>query len=117
MKIRRHHHVAEWLLTAGLAFGALSAQAAGGYTILQQQERMISAGMSTQEVQRHLGIPIAQVRYLGEGGPTWTYFVTDVVSAFPNTTQVVLFDVSFDADGRVVSASERTVTKDSSLSD
>lgn len=115
MKIRRDHHAAEWLLTAGLAFGALSAQAAGGYTIQQQQERLISAGMSTQEVQRHLGTPIAQVRYLGQGGPTWTYLVTDAVSAFPGTR--FEFDINFGADGRVNSTSEREVVMDSSVSD
>jgi len=56
--------------------------------------------MSTAEVQAALGHPEQNIHYRNEPGPTFTYQVS-------GTQGTTVFDVDFDANGRVASASER----------
>ncbi|WP_305807069.1 hypothetical protein [Stenotrophomonas sp. YIM B06876] len=87
------------LTVAGLVLGAAAAQAAGGYTVTQSQEALVTPGMSMDQVQQALGHPEQTIKYRNEPGPTFTY---RVMSSDPT-----LFDVDFGADGRVASVSER----------
>lgn len=89
------------LLAAGLALGAVAAQAAGGATVLKSQESLITPGMSRAEVQQAIGRPGHDVKYGNEPGPTWTYGVASA------TGGVTLFDVDFGQDGKVAAVSER----------
>ena len=92
-------------LAAGLALAGLAAQA-NGFTIHAADEHRISVGMSQDEVLQALGRPATKQQFMNEPGPTWTYGVPDVIS------QHTLFDVDFGANGKVMSASERTVDSD-----
>ena len=112
MKIKPNPCAAQWLLAAGLAFGMASANAAGGYAIRHQQEQLVTAGMTTDEVRQAIGAPITRVQYRNEPGPTWTYHVADTMPAFPSSQ--VVFDVNFGANGRVASAGESTAMEFSS---
>jgi HAMP domain-containing protein len=93
-----------WLLAAGLAFGAVAAQAASGVSVTESQETAVKAGMSTTEVEQILGRPAHVVSYRSAPGPTWTYHVFGA-TPFGMTD----FDVSFGADGKVLWASERVL--------
>ncbi len=87
------------LMVAGLACGAVAAQAAGGVTITHAEEALVSPGMGMDQVQQALGRPAQLMKYRNEPGPTYTYRVSDV--------EQTLFDVDFSADGRVLSMNER----------
>jgi len=87
------------LLAAGLFLGVAAAQAASGYRVDKRQESLVSVGMSTAEVQQVLGRPESNVKYHNEPGPTFTYRLTG--------DEQTLFDVDFDANGKVASTSER----------
>lgn len=99
MKLTRLHHVSHGLLAAGLLLGAVAAQAAGGYIVTPGQESMISLGMTTAEVRHALGHPDQSIHYRNEPGRTFTYQTTSPLS--------MVFDVDFDAAGRVISMGER----------
>ena len=87
------------LLAAGLFFGVAAAQAASGFTVSHDQETLVKQGMSTAEVQSTLGRPARSIKYGNEPGPTFTYRVVG--------SEETLFDVDFDASGKVVSVNER----------
>ena len=87
------------LVAAGLVMGAAAAQAAPGYWVTQQQETMVSPGMSMEQVRQALGPPERNVHYRSEPGPTYTYRVIN--------EEEHLFDVDFGADGMVKTANER----------
>jgi hypothetical protein len=87
------------LLAAGLVFGAVAAQAAGGITIEKSQEGLVRLNMSTADVQQALGRPSRNIQYGNEPGPTFSYHVLG--------TEETLFEVDFGGDGKVVSVDER----------
>jgi outer membrane protein assembly factor BamE (lipoprotein component of BamABCDE complex) len=92
------------LLAAGLLAGVAAAQAASGYTVSHDQEMQIAQGMSRAEVRSTLGRPAQHIHYGNEPGPTFTYRVAG--------SDETLFDVDFDAGGKVASAGERVVEPD-----
>jgi outer membrane protein assembly factor BamE (lipoprotein component of BamABCDE complex) len=106
---KQHRHIASrGLLAAGLLLGvAAAAQAAGGFTVTKSQESAITVGMSTAEVMQALGRPEHRARYASEPGPTWTYTVVGATAH-----DALLFDVDFDASGKVASVSERVEEMD-----
>jgi hypothetical protein len=106
MLYRLNTSVSRCLLAVGLVFSAAAAMAADGYTVNQKQETRIKAGMSQDEVRQIVGQPVRVERFGNEPGPTWTY---DVVGGLG---PVSMFDVDFDAGGRVTSAQERSVEVD-----
>jgi outer membrane protein assembly factor BamE (lipoprotein component of BamABCDE complex) len=93
--IRITHGIA----AAGLALGLVAAHATSGYTVTKQQEGLVSVGMSQSDVMAAIGTPDSNVQYGNEQGRTFTYRLT----GDPET----LFDIDFDADGKVLSTSER----------
>ncbi len=99
MKLHRLSPTSRALLVVGLLAGAAAAQAAGGYSVTPSQESLVSPNMTTAQVQQALGHPERQIHYRNEPGPTFTYEVVG--------SQNMLFDVDFDAAGRVVSMGER----------
>ena len=101
MRLEIQPRAARSLLTAVIAFGAAAALAQNGVTITQSLEASVKVGMSSTEVDHVLGRPARTVTYRDAAGPTWTY---RVAGAPFGTTD---FDVSFDADGRVVYFGER----------
>ena len=88
------------LLAVGLLAGAAAAQAASGFTINPNQESLVTPGMTAAQVRQALGRPEHRVHYRNEPGMTFTYHVV-------GGPEVRLFDVDFDAAGRVASTSER----------
>lgn len=96
-----HHlpQVARALLAAALLGGVAAAQAAAGYTVESSQESLVTPGMSASEVEAVLGHPAKNVQYGNEPGPTFSYRLAG--------DQQTLFDVDFDADGKVLAVSER----------
>jgi len=100
MKSRIQLRSMGWLLAAGLAFGAATAEAASGVTITASQETKVAVGMSEAEVQQSLGRPADIVKYRNAAGPTWVYGVDGA------TFGVTEFDVDFGSDGKVASAAE-----------
>lgn len=99
MKLHLLPPCARPLLVATLLAGAAAAQAAGGYTITPSQESLISPNMTIDQVRQALGRPERLMHYRNEPGPTFTYHVLGA--------QSMLFDVDFDAAGRVISMGER----------
>jgi outer membrane protein assembly factor BamE (lipoprotein component of BamABCDE complex) len=87
------------LLVAGLFVGVAAAQAASGYRVDKRQESQVTVGMNAAEVQQVLGRPESRISYHNEPGPTFTYRVLG--------DEQMLFDVDFDANGKVASTSER----------
>lgn len=92
------------MAAAGFAFCAALAQAASGFWVSQSQEASVTPGMSMAEVRQALGHPTQSIKYRNQPGPTFTYRVLGTVDT--------LFDVDFDANGQVVSTSERIVPMD-----
>jgi hypothetical protein len=87
------------ILAAALGLAAAAAQAAAGFQVTKEQEALIKPGMSTDEVQRAIGRPSIHMKYRNEPGLTYTYRVLG--------SDPMLFDVDFDAGGRVASVMER----------
>lgn len=92
------------LLVCALAFGAAAAQAAIGISVTASQVTAVKVGMSTTEVEQVLGRPAHIFSYRNAPGPTWTYHVFGA-----NPFGMTDFDVSFDADSKVLWASERVL--------
>lgn len=92
------------LLATGAAHAALH-----GVGITSAQQKLVTTGMSADEVRQALGRPAQVLQFRNEAGPTWTY---DVHTAPTGGPDLVVFDVGFDAGGRVVSARERPVERD-----
>ena len=83
---------------------AALAQAAGGYTIDQSEETLVTPGMNMAQVRQALGRPSQFIKYRNQPGPTFTYRVIG--------KQDALFDVDFDANDQVVSTNERIISLD-----
>ena len=94
-RIRISHGIA----AIGLALGFAAAHAASGTTVSRHQESLISAGMSESDVLAAIGKPENNVHYGSDPGRTFTYRVS--------AEDELLFDVAFDANGKVLSATER----------
>ena len=92
------------IVMAGFAVFSALAQAASGFTVTQNQEALVTPGMSMAEVRQALGPPSQRIKYRNQPGPTFTYQVIG--------TGDTLFDVDFDANNQVVSTSERIVPMD-----
>jgi len=86
-----------------LALGMVMVQAAEGFIVQPEQERMVRPGMSRAEVRILLGEPSTNVKYPNEPGRTWTYNVAGKMDPH------VVFDVDFNAEGTVASSMERTL--------
>jgi outer membrane protein assembly factor BamE (lipoprotein component of BamABCDE complex) len=104
MTTKQNLRFARGLLAVGLATGLATAYAATGVNITTKQENMITAGMTTQQVQSAIGRPEHVARYVNEQGPTWTYGVQGAVGL--GGGEAAVFDVDFGADGRVVTVEE-----------
>lgn len=87
------------LLAAALFSGAAAAQAATGITVTKSQEARVAPGMSAAAVQQALGRPEEDTKFRNEPGRTYTYRVAG--------DGQILFDVNFDANGKVASVGER----------
>ncbi len=101
------------LYTTGRALAASSllmvfacVHAADGFIVRADQEGLIKPGMTRDEVQSKLGKPSKNVKYPNEPGRTWTYEVSG------KTLPLVVFDVDFGPDGKVMSSSERILPED-----
>lgn len=92
------------LAAAGAAHAALF-----GIGITPAQQKLVTVGMSADEVRQALGRPAQVLQFRNEPGPTWTY---DVHTAPTGGPDLVVFDVDFGTSGRVVSARERPVEHD-----
>jgi len=86
-------------IAAGLLAAVAAAQAASGFTVQPRQESLVVPGMDSTAVLQALGRPALQRSFHNEPGPTWTYRLAG--------SEATLFDVDFDADGKVASVSER----------
>jgi SmpA / OmlA family len=89
------------LLAAALLLGAVTAQAASGFSISPSDEQRVSVGMSQAEVMQALGRPSLNQHFMNEPGLTWTY---EVPAGLQHHT---VFDIDFSADGKVASVGER----------
>lgn len=78
----------------------VSGCAAIGVNINKEQQVLVRAGMTADDVLRAIGRPMYDRRYRNQPGPTWTYHV--------NTPIETLFDVDF-IDGKVAATSERII--------
>ncbi len=108
--MKLNHQVRRWSVVVGLAFGVLAAQAQDGFTVKPHQESLVKPGMSKSEVQQVIGRPSQDQRYGMAPGSTWVYNVSGVA----NVPEIVdgdrtVYEVDFDANGRVISARERTL--------
>ena len=92
------------IATTGFALYAALAQAASGFWVNHSQEVLVTPGMDMAEVREALGHPTQFIKYRNQPGPTLTYRVIG--------TADTLFDVDFDAMGKVLSTSERIVPID-----
>jgi len=101
MKLSIKTPTPRWLLGAGFVLSVAAAHAASGITINSDQEKLAKVGMNTADVMQALGRPAQTVQYGNEPGPTWTY---QVVTGGHDTT---VFDVDFDANGKVASVGQR----------
>lgn len=108
MKLKLTSRAVRCMAAAGLALGMASAHAAMGYTISQDQEHGVTAGMTAAQVRSLIGSPITSEQYGNQSGPTWSYNVAGATAASSGTHLV--FDVDFGADGTVTSAGERLKT-------
>lgn len=91
------------LLSLSLAGTAL---AANGFVVNREQEAQIMVGMSRQQVMQLLGRPAHNLKYRNEPGRTWTYGVLGATTN--STSEQLVFDVDFAADGTVAEKAERT---------
>jgi outer membrane protein assembly factor BamE (lipoprotein component of BamABCDE complex) len=89
------------LLALGLVLGAAAAHAAKGVTVTPDQEKMVTPGMTAEEVRQTLGRPELVEKFRNESGPTWTYKVQ------ANDGTNLVFDVDFSVSGQVASVSQR----------
>lgn len=77
----------------------LAACATTGYWIDTNQQTLVSAGMSMNDVRGAIGQPYRSTQFRTQPGPTWTYRIRGELET--------VFDVDFAPDGRVISTSER----------
>lgn len=88
----------------GLVLGAVAAHAASGYSVTRHQEALVAPGMSRSDVLAALGHPVSHMHFGNEPGPTYTYRIV--------ADGDHVFDVDFDAAGKVLSTSERDLMRD-----
>jgi outer membrane protein assembly factor BamE (lipoprotein component of BamABCDE complex) len=98
------------LIAMGLALGAAAASAQSGYWVNKNQEMLVKPGMTKTEVQQALGRPSRDARYGAAPGSTWIYHVSG--TAIPEAANRTLYEVDFDAEGKVISAGERVVERE-----
>ena len=90
---------------AALAACAVVAGCAGagfptlGYNIQPQDKQRIQLGMSSAQVLQLLGPPRLNRRFNNLPGPSWTWRI--------HSSENLVFDVDFDADGKVIAMVER----------
>lgn len=109
-----NHPVARWSVVIGLACGAAVSHAQDGFSVRPEHQSLIQPGMTQSEVQQAIGRPSRDARYGVARGSTWVYSVTgNLEDVFLNNSRTV-FEVDFDANGKVVSAQERTLHRSSS---
>lgn len=94
------------IVASSLLLGFAAAHAASGFTVTPDQEKLVTTGMTMSEVQQALGHPALTEQFMNEPGPTLSYNL--VGGADPS----LLFDVDFDANGKVASVSEREIVRD-----
>lgn len=114
MKSNIQNIAARALLSSGLALGIASAYGAGN-EVSRVQEPQIQAGMTAAQVRSILGAPQAIQAYGNQPGPVWNYRVSHANSSVPDAQTV--FEVDFDAHGRVMAANEFVSDHDSSPGD
>lgn len=88
---------------ACLLLCAVVANAAQGFTIRSNQEKLIHIGMTRAEVLKAIGRPAHNVKYRNEPGRTWTYGLIGMDKLNSN----LVFDVNFGPDDKVLSVAER----------
>jgi outer membrane protein assembly factor BamE (lipoprotein component of BamABCDE complex) len=98
----------------GLLFLSNLAFAANGFTVQRADEAQIKVGMEKEMVRKLLGRPAHNVKYNNQPGRAWTYGVLNVDDI--DSTSSTLFDVDFDANGKVLSFNERVENHHSSNS-
>jgi outer membrane protein assembly factor BamE (lipoprotein component of BamABCDE complex) len=89
----------------GLVFLSSAAFAASGFTVQRVDEAQIKIGMDKDSVRKLLGRPAHNVKYRAEPGRAWTYGVVGVDNDMEEAN--TLFDIDFDAKGKVLSMGER----------
>jgi len=97
--------LAALLATTGLLLAASAAYAATGFTVQRSDEAQIKVGMDKSAVFKLLGRPAHNVKYRSEPGRAWSYGVMGVDNDMDNAS--TLFDIDFDANGKVLSVNER----------
>lgn len=90
---------------SGLVLLSSLAFAANGFTLQRADEAQIKVGMDKDMVRKLLGRPAHNVKYRSEPGRAWTYGVLGVDAGMEESSTV--FDIDFDANGKVLSMSER----------
>jgi hypothetical protein len=91
-----------------LLAGVCSAYAASGFIVTKDQEKLVSVGMTRDEVRNALGRPAHNVKYMAEPGRTWTWGVATNEDSGARQTRV--FDVDFGTDQKVRTMGERIET-------
>jgi outer membrane protein assembly factor BamE (lipoprotein component of BamABCDE complex) len=106
MKININPRTHRCIVALSLVLGAAAVHAAKGVTVTPDQEKMVSPGMTAEEVRQTLGRPALIEKFRNEPGPTWTYKV------LANGDTNIVFDVDFSNNGQVASVSQREVPID-----
>jgi outer membrane protein assembly factor BamE (lipoprotein component of BamABCDE complex) len=89
----------------GLVFLSGAAFAASGFTVQRVDEAQIKIGMDKDVVRKLLGRPAHNVKYPAEPGRAWSYGVVGMGYDLDDAN--TLFDIDFDANGKVLSTGER----------
>ncbi len=95
-------------LSGVLALGActsMSPESSGFVT--RQQESQVKLGMTSDDVRKTIGAPFNIVQYRNQPQPSWVYRAPSPRDAD------VLFHVEFGPDGKVRSASEQEIPRES----
>lgn len=108
--MKSNREVKSFLIAAGLALGAAAASAQSGYWVNKNQEVLVKPGMTKTEVQQTMGRPSRDARYGAAPGSTWIYHVSG--TAIPEANNRTLYEIDFDAEGKVISAGERVVERE-----
>lgn len=85
----------------GLAAASVAPAALAAERFEADRIPLVKAGMTQDDVQQALGRPARTQHYSLSQSTTWTYDVD------PLAAEQVIFDVDFDAQGRVAASGER----------
>lgn len=107
--MKLNHQVRQWSVVVGLALSVIAANAQDGFTVSPRQESLIKPGMSKSEVQQAIGRPSRDASYGVAPGSTWVYGITGMVNDGITENRNTVYEVDFDAEGRVISARERVL--------